>query len=503
MAAPSRPRRYPDPPTLVAGPIAGLLEMASNDTQVELVAPRFADESITMMRAQMPLPRPVPAPLPTPARGSQVGLKSTGKLGLEPGDRVGRYQINRKLGQGSFGIVFEALDTNLDRLVAVKVLSPNHAIDPKIVRRFVQEGRAAARVNHPGIVTVLDCGEENGTAYIAMELLAGESLAQRLARSGALSLLDAMEVGRQVAAALHAAHELGVVHRDLKPDNIFLTPDPATASGERIKVLDFGLAKLRVVHDAGDHTQSNQAFGTPRYMAPEQARSAGDVDRRADIYALGCILFELVCGRSPFEGEMLELFEQHQRVRAPRAHDFVPQIPHGLDALIARMLEKPPSSRPATMAVVQRELQAAGALSPGACPTMMPSIAMQLSGFGAGPTATAAIPAPPKWPLPLAAMHAMPSVIVTPVAMPAHHAPVFGPGTGMIPVPTDPAVLAIALPELEAPRVRSPWKMFGLYAAGAAVLVTAVALLTTMALRSSMPETAGVTPPPATAAAAQ
>ena len=515
MAASSRRSRSPDPPTVVVSPIAALLEMANYDTHVEL-STSFTEESVTVMRPQPYTPspattaRPLPAmplappaaPLPKPARplppsprGSDVGVKSARRSGLEPGDRVGRYQINRKLGQGSFGIVFEALDTNLDRLVAFKVLAPNHAIDPKVVRRFVQEGRAAARVNHPGIVTVIDCGEENGTAYIAMELLGGESLANRLSRSGSLSLIDAMEIGRQVAAALHAAHELGVVHRDLKPDNIFLTPDPATASGERVKVLDFGLAKLRVVHGSGDHTQSNQAFGTPRYMAPEQARSAGDVDRRADIYALGCILFELVCGRSPFEGEMLELFEQHQHIRAPRAHDYVPQIPHGLDTLIACMLEKPPSSRPATMAVVQRELQAAGALSPGASPTIMPSTALQLGAFAAAPSVTAAISAPVKRPLPLTAMHAMRSVVLTPVGMPLHRAPVFGPGTGMIPIPTDPAVFAVALPVVEAPRSR--WRMVGRYAASAAVLVMAVALLTSIALGSSALETASLTPPPA------
>ena len=463
----------------------------SNDTMVELGMPRFLEDTATTLRSVPKAPR----------EDREWDSSTRGARGGEWRLRIGRYEVGRKLGQGAFGIVFEARDTHLDRLVALKMLDPSHAIEPKIVRRVLQEGRAAARVTHPGIVTVLDCGEEGGVAYLAMELLQGESLANRLQRSGRLSMHDAMELTRQLAAALHAAHEMGVIHRDLKPDNIFIVPDPAAASGERVKVLDFGLAKLR---DGGNHTQSNQEFGTPRYMAPEQARSAGDVDHRTDIYALGCILFELVCGRSPFEGEMLQMFEQHQRVRAPRVHELVPEVPHGLDMLIARMLEKPVASRPSTMAIVERELQATGALTPGVAPTMMTSIAPMgtpVSGLR-----------PPAWPMPLAALHALPSVVVTPIVgtpsnsmevqirphpashlTPQQHAPIFGPNTGMIPVPqtwgeprADRAVMATPLPVIDAPRWRAG--RIGLIFAGAALVVTAIALLTTIALRGPSAE---------------
>ena len=527
MSAPPRVRRtsQPHPPTrrlpesspssdqTAFAPIPQARDLAAfipNDTQIELKAPLFAkpgeldvDESMTTMRT---VPERAREREREPQPEPEVGTDPRRGPSLETGDRVGKYTIGRKLGQGTFGIVFEALDTNLDRSVALKVLSPAHAINATIVRRFLQEGRAAARVSHPGIVTVLDCGEDQGTAYILMELLQGESLANRLARSGALSTHDAMEIGRQVAAALHAAHEMGVVHRDLKPDNIYLVPDPAAASGERAKVLDFGLAKLRQAVGSGDHTQTNQAFGTPRYMAPEQARSAGDVDRRADIYALGCILFELVCGRSPFEGEMLELFDQHQRKQAPRAQMFATAIPHGLDLLIAKMLEKPPTSRPATMAIVQAELQAAGALAPGVAATVMPM---------ASPIAGLTRPG-----MPLVSLHGKPSVVMTPLhdpppggpapmnvpaAMatvnPMHHAPIFGPGPGMIPVPQTPAeglpVYAMPLPVIPArPAAPRRRRRIGLYLFGAAVLVTAAALLTTIALRSSEPA-AGTRPAPA------
>jgi serine/threonine protein kinase len=271
--------------------------------------------------------------------------------------RIGKYELRERLGRGAFGVVYTARDPSLDRDVAIKVLRPNHLRNPTIVQRFLQEARASARIAHPGIVTIHDCGQVETkvgpTAFIAMELLFGESLTARLNRAGRLPADAASEIIRQVASALDAAHRADVLHRDLKPDNIYLVPDPAIPSGERVKVLDFGLAKLG--HDG--ETNVETVFGTPHYMSPEQCRSATQVDHRSDIYSLGCILYELVTGHVPFEGEVRELIEFHQFVAPPRASSIVPDLPPELDALIAEMLSKDPMHRPQTMGAVRRALQ--------------------------------------------------------------------------------------------------------------------------------------------------
>ena len=297
-----------------------------------------------------------------------------------PGGRVGRYEIREKIGQGAFGFVFIARDTNLDRDVALKVLNPSHVTNAEITQRFLQEARAAARIAHPGIITMLDCGQVTttiaSTAYIAMELLQGETLTSRLKRSGKLRPDIAVEITRQIACALDAAHRANVLHRDLKPDNIHVVPDPAHASGERIKILDFGLAK--VTHN--NMTNAQSVFGTPRYMSPEQCRSSGQIDQRSDVYSLGCILFELICGRPPFDGELRETIKQHLHTTAPRARLYSPEIVPELDELIARMLAKDVNERPQTMSAVQHVLQRVGAMSPGAAETMLP-VAAQLMAF--------------------------------------------------------------------------------------------------------------------------
>ena len=292
--------------------------------------------------------------------------------------QIGRYQLGKKLGSGGFGVVFRAHDTSLDREVALKFLHAEHTATPQMLGRFLQEARSAAKIAHPGIVTVYECGQISGTggaadgsAYIAMELLQGESLTDRLARCGRLDPPAAMEIVRQVAAALEAAHRAGIVHRDLKPDNIFLVPDSAVQNGERIKVLDFGIAKLSRA-SSGVETQSMTVFGTPRYMSPEQCRSAANVDHRSDIYTLGCILFELVCGKPPFAGAAGELIAQHVLVDPPSADSIDDSLPPTLVLLISELLEKEPADRPQTMAAVIRALERAGAWSPGVAVTMLP-----------------------------------------------------------------------------------------------------------------------------------
>ena len=297
---------------------------------------------------------------------------------------AGKFELRDKIAQGTFGVVFTARDSHLDRDVAIKLLNPAHISNKDIVQRFLQEARAAARIAHPGIVTMFDCGIIEGslsnTAYIAMELLQGESLTARLQR-GRLAPAAAIEIARQIACALDAAHKADVLHRDLKPDNIYLVPDSAVPAGERVKVLDFGLAKL----GNNGQTQMNTVFGTPRYMSPEQCRSATLIDHRSDIYALGCILFELVTGRAPFEGSLRELVERHQRAPIPRASSFSMEVTPALDDLIMQMLQKDPAMRPQTMAAVQRMLKS---VEHDTLP-----VAAQMMALGSGPRVLPALPA--------------------------------------------------------------------------------------------------------------
>ena len=277
-----------------------------------------------------------------------------------PRGRIGKYQLHARLARGAFGIVYAGYDPGLERRIAIKVLRSTHLANDDVVHRFLQEARATARISHPGIVTILDCGmvetARGSTAFIAMELLSGECLTRRLMRAGRLPAAEACEIARQIASALDAAHRVDVLHRDLKPDNIFLVPDPAMPSGERLKVLDFGLAKLG---SAGGNTQIQIVLGTPRYMSPEQSRSAALADHRTDIYSLGCILFELVTGRTPFDGDARTQMDCHQRAASPRAAALVPELSPVLDQLITDMLAKDPRDRPQTMAAVQHALRLA------------------------------------------------------------------------------------------------------------------------------------------------
>jgi len=342
---------------------------------------------------------------------------------LAPGGRVGKYELQEKLGQGTFGLVFVARDLDLDRDVAIKMLNPTHQTNNEISHRFLQEARASARIDHPGIVTVLDCGKVDTVmgegAYIVLELLKGESLTNRLARSGKLAPSTAVEVARQIASALDAAHRADVLHRDLKPDNVYLVPDPAVPSGERVKVLDFGLARI----GASRHTLMNTVFGTPRYMSPEQCRSAALIDHRSDIYSLGCILFELVTGRTPFDGDLRQLIDSHQRVIAPRARQFTPEVSPALDDLIAQMLAKDPNQRPQSMGAVEAALQNHGGVSPGVAATMMP-IGADLIGLAFPAESSGVMVRPPSESGPVATPFATPDTSRVSHKRPRRKAPI-------------------------------------------------------------------------------
>jgi eukaryotic-like serine/threonine-protein kinase len=204
---------------------------------------------------------------------------------------LGRYRITHKIAEGGMAEVYAAKHELMGRDAAVKLLLPEMSVRHDIVKRFFNEAQIAASIEHPGIVKVLDVGyTQDGRAYLVMEMLSGEPMSARLMHTGAQPLDTARLWIRQLAGALGAAHARGIVHRDLKPSNLFLVPDPEVASGERVKVLDFGLAKL-AEHGGSVLTAEGTTFGTPAYMAPEQCRNAAGVDARADLYAVGCIFY--------------------------------------------------------------------------------------------------------------------------------------------------------------------------------------------------------------------
>lgn len=265
------------------------------------------------------------------------------------GHCVGHYRLARLLGEGGMGMVFEGVHDGIGGRAAIKILRPEVAARPEIASRFFNEARAANSILHPGIVRVFDCGyAENGVAYLAMEFLAGESLRSRLDRVQRLGVSEALHIGRQIASALHAAHSQRVIHRDLKPDNLMLVPDPELASGERVKVLDFGIAKVAEELSAQSvRTQSNMLLGTPLYMAPEQCRGARHVTEKSDVYALGVILFQMLAGRLPFIGEGIgELAVMHLLDAPPALSDLVPSLDPNVARVIHSMLAKQGTARP-------------------------------------------------------------------------------------------------------------------------------------------------------------
>ncbi len=261
------------------------------------------------------------------------------------GDSVGSYRIVGTVGEGGMGSVFLAQHNLIGRYAAIKVLHSHLCEKEEQVNRFFNEARATSQISHPGILEVYDFGwHTDGSAYIVMEFLEGESLEDRIHRLGRISTEHALHITRQVAGALAAAHAQEIVHRDLKPENIHIVRDPEVAGGERIKILDFGIAKM-----LGDtsSTRAGALIGTPDYMAPEQCKGAKSVDQRVDFYSLGCILFRMVCGRPPFVGEGVgEVLAAHLHLDAPSPRAIEPTLDPLLDAFIVRLLAKSADDRP-------------------------------------------------------------------------------------------------------------------------------------------------------------
>lgn len=272
-----------------------------------------------------------------------------------PPKTLGPYRVVRQLGQGGMGVVYEAIHEGISRRVAIKLLRSEYAHNSQVAQRFFNEARAANLIEHPALVQISEFGQlPDGSTYLVMELLKGESLGSRLRRVGALPLPTVLRIGCQLAEALCAAHEKNIVHRDLKPENVMLVPDSAVAGGERVKLLDFGIAKLA---EAGQNlTATSALLGTPKYMSPEQARGAGSIDDKTDVYALGVMLFELVAGQPPFKGEAGELIAQHLYAPPPPLASLVPTVPPVVAELLARLMEKEKLQRP-NMAEAHRQLQ--------------------------------------------------------------------------------------------------------------------------------------------------
>ncbi|MFT3694940.1 MAG: serine/threonine-protein kinase [Kofleriaceae bacterium] len=273
------------------------------------------------------------------------------------GEVVGSYRVTAKLGAGGMGTVWLAEHQLLGSRAAIKVLQPGMSAHEKIVQRFFDEARASSKIQDPGIVTVLDYGYHNGDAYIVMELLHGQTLTQRLGMDR-MAPLQAMRLVQMAALAMAAAHARGIIHRDLKPDNIFVVGDPAVPGGERVKILDFGIAKLidRDPDEQHQPTVGGAIMGTPAFMSPEQCRNAGEIDHRTDIYALGCVLFYLLCGRPPFIAQTPgDMIVAQLRDVPPVPSKLAQNISPEVDALVARCLAKNPDDRFASMTELVRE----------------------------------------------------------------------------------------------------------------------------------------------------
>ncbi|NMO23286.1 protein kinase [Pyxidicoccus fallax] len=383
---------------------------------------------------------PTPVSAPSPSLLAASGATPVANLG----EVLGNYRLERVLGEGAMGVVFVARHVRLDKLVAVKILKPQHGTDSSLVQRFFQEARAVNAINHENIVEIFDFVEEPAPTgaiprfYCVLELLGGASLRQLLQQGEPLSVRRVARIGEQLCAALGAAHRAGIVHRDIKPDNIFLT----TRAGETdfVKVLDFGVAKLTSTRlPQNPETFAGAVIGTPGYMSPEQA-SGLEVDGRADLYAVGTVLYELLSGRRPIEATELGQWAVDLLVRPPPP---LPEktpggepIPAALSAAVMRCLEKDPAHRFPSMEAL------ADVLRPFAREPIPLVVAVPAE---AAPVSPSPAPSRRHWPLAAVAgvaLLAIPGALVWSSAKPAPE-PTVAPAAVVAPTP---AIVPVAVP---------------------------------------------------------
>jgi serine/threonine-protein kinase len=259
-------------------------------------------------------------------------------VAVKVGELVGgRFELEELVGEGGMSSVYRAYDSELERRVAVKILHEHYSSDPEYVERFRREARAIARLSHPNVVTVIDRGEWRGRQYIVFEHVAGENLKAIVAREGPLPLHEALELSIQVGRALAFAHELGIVHRDVKPHNVLVD------AGGTAKVTDFGIARALDVDDA--LTQTGTVLGTGLYISPEQARGERG-DERSDQYSFGVVMYELLTGDVPYRGDtLMAVAMRHVRDPVPHVREKRPDVPARVDAVVARTMAKQPGDR--------------------------------------------------------------------------------------------------------------------------------------------------------------
>ncbi len=264
-------------------------------------------------------------------------------------EKIGRYQVLERVGKGGMGVLYRGFDPVLDREVAIKLMHADFSEDTEQMRpRFYREARAAAKLNHRNIVTIFEFAEESNVPYIVMEFLRGTSLGARINGSPALTLDDKLNVVAQLCDGLSYAHEQGVVHRDVKPDNVFILEDGS------VKLLDFGIAKLT----SSTLTRQGDVLGSASYMSPEQVGGSESVDGRADVFSTGVVLYELLCGRKPFEGESpTSVIIKILKDDPTPIETYAPTLPPVLVAAVAKALQKDPDARFPTAEALGRELQ--------------------------------------------------------------------------------------------------------------------------------------------------
>ncbi len=283
-----------------------------------------------------------------------MGDEARPSLAARLADSIGEeYAVEGEIGRGGMGVVFAARDLRLKRRVAVKVLPPELAYRSEIRTRFIREAQTAARLSHPHIVPIHDVGEANGLVYFVMGYVDGESLGSRLKRRGRLPIEEVRRIAKETADAIGMAHTMGIIHRDIKPDNILLD-----GTRRRVMVTDFGIAKALSDVGSGSLTGTGVAIGTPTYMSPEQAAGEGELDARSDIYALGIVAYEMITGKVPFKAPSVPAILMKQITEpAPDLLTSRPEAPEELASTIMRCLEKDPNERWPTADSLRRALE--------------------------------------------------------------------------------------------------------------------------------------------------
>jgi hypothetical protein len=325
---------------------------------VPLAEPALAQAAAAVAQEMMPrlkaLPQGAPRDLATTVDSPQLapGESTVDDLPLAPAQsadeigRLGPYRILAELGRGGMGVVFKAEDAAL-RPVALKVMKPDRAAGAVALQRFKNEALAAAKLTHDHIVPIYYVGEERGIPFFVMPLLEGESLGSRLRRAGRLPLAEVLRIGRETAEGLAAAHRVGIIHRDIKPDNLFLE-----AGSGRVKILDFGLA--RQTDRRLELTQPGDFLGTPAYASPEQVRGDTAVDSSSDLFSLGCVLYAMATGERPFQGQTHAQVRQAVLQDSPRPpRDLNRGLPAAFSELVMRLLDKDSKARPSAQAAVE------------------------------------------------------------------------------------------------------------------------------------------------------